>query len=67
MKIITFKKVDQAIDYVCTTEIKVNEFYFIVRELEEKGTAKVNEEYLFIDPFDLLESQGSNKRQNKPR
>lgn len=56
MKIITFKQVDQAIDYVCTTEIKVNEFYFIVRELEEKGTAKVNEEYLFVDPFNLLES-----------
>jgi len=56
MKIITFKQVDEAINYVCTTEIKVNEFYFIVRELEEKGTAKVNEEYLFVDPFNLLES-----------
>ena len=67
MKIVTFKKVDQAIDYVCSTEIKVNEFYFIVRELEEKGTAKVNEEYLFVDPFNLLESQGSNYSRNKPR
>jgi len=56
MKIVIFKKVDEPINYVCSTEIKVNEFYFIVRELEEKGTAKVNEEYLFVDPFNLLES-----------
>lgn len=43
-----FKSIDKAIEYIITTSIPVNEFYPIVRELEETRKAKVNNILLII-------------------
>ena len=54
MKIITFKNLDMAIDYISSGGITINKFYEYVRELEEKQVIKINNEYIFIDEFNLL-------------
>lgn len=43
-----FKTLDKAIEYIISTPIPVNQFYSIVRELEETRRAKVNNILLII-------------------
>lgn len=43
-----FKTIDKAIEYIINTSIPVNQFYPIVRELEETNQAKVNNVLLII-------------------
>lgn len=43
-----FKTINKAIDYLINTSIPVNQFYPIVRELEETKKAKVNNILLII-------------------
>lgn len=43
-----FKTIDNAIEYIINTSIPVNQFYQIVRELEETNRAKCNNMLLII-------------------
>jgi len=54
MKMQVFKNLEQAMDYIISSSTKVNQFYPAVRELEEKGVTKLNDEAIFIDEFNLL-------------
>lgn len=54
MQIITFKNLDNALDYITSGGITINKFYEYVRELEEKQVIKINNEYIFIDELNLL-------------
>jgi len=54
MKMQVFKNLEQAMDYIINSNAIVNQFYPAVRELEEKGVTKLNDEDIFIDEFNLL-------------
>lgn len=55
MNIKTFKDIEQATEFILSTEFKVNQFYPIVRELEEKHVVKLDNYYVFIDEQNLLD------------
>jgi hypothetical protein len=54
MKLKTFENIDNAIDYILNTDIVVNQFYAIVRELEEKSIVKIKDTYILVDEQMLL-------------
>lgn len=54
MNIKTFKNIEQATEFILSTEFKVNQFYPIVRELEENHVVKLDNYYIFIDEQNLL-------------
>lgn len=55
MNIKTFKDIEQATEFILSTEFKVNQFYPIVRELEENHVVKLDNYYVFIDEQKLLD------------
>jgi len=55
MNIKTFKTIDEATNFLLVSPLKVNEFFPKIRELEEKHITKVNDLYLLVDIFGLLD------------
>jgi len=55
MNIKTFKDIEQAMEFILSTEFKVNQFYPIVRELEENHAVKLDNYYVLIDEQGLLD------------
>ena len=54
MKLKTFESIDNAIEYILSTKIVVNQFYSIVRELEENSIVKIEDTYILVDELMLL-------------
>ena len=54
MKLKTFESIDNAIEYILNTDIVVNQFYCIVRELEENSIVKIKDTYILVDEQMLL-------------
>lgn len=54
MNIKTFKDIEQATEFILNTCFTVNQFYPIIRELEEKHVVKLDNYYIFIDEHNLL-------------
>jgi hypothetical protein len=54
MKLKTFENIDKAIEYILSTKIVVNQFYSIVRELEENSIVKIKDTYILVDEQMLL-------------
>jgi hypothetical protein len=50
----TFESIDNAIEYILSTKIVVNQFYSIVRELEENSIVKIEDTYILVDELMLL-------------
>jgi len=55
MNIKTFKDIEQATEFILSTEFKVNQFYPIIRELEERQAVKLDSYYVLIDEQGLLD------------